>query len=383
MSKFEGKPITCKAAIVREFKKPLTFETIQVQPPGHGEVRVKIVASGLCHSDLFMMDGGFTYHPLPYVPGHEGAGVVESIGEGVKSVKPGDKVFTMFLPQCQQCPYCKDRLSNFCVDPGYKAPKPDNFIRTLGYDGNHKFFCNGKPLFHSLGSSCFSEYTVIPENSCVKLDPATHLETACIMACGFLTGYGASANSVKIKPGDITAVWGMGGVGLATVVGCKESGAGRIIGIDTNPEKEAVARKLGCTDFICANNPNKSVLTTLDEMTHQLGVHFAFSCIGNIKTMEDIIGAIRPGGTAVIVGVTPKEATIDFSPGAMLPGKKVVGSTYGDYMIHEDVTKLVKRYMDGKFPIKDFITGTYKLDGLNDAINVMRQGKSIRSVVLM
>lgn len=382
MTAYVGKPITCKAAVAWEFHKPLAIETIEVQPPGHEEVRVKIVASGLCHSDLTFMDGYNSAQPLPFIPGHEGAGIVESIGEGVKTVKPGDKVFTLFLPHCKQCEVCLDGRSNVCLDPGRKEIRTVNFLRSLGYDGTPRFSCKGKIMYHLLGCSSFAEYTVIPENSCVKVDAEIPLETACILACGFSTGYGSSANAVNIRPGDSTAVWGLGGVGLATVVGCKAKRAGRIIGIDMNPEKEAFARKMGCTDFLCVKNVTKPVPDIIIEMTNG-GLHFAFACIGNTKVMETAVLSTREGGTTVLVGVTPDKAEIKVEPGFIVPSRKIIGSVIGDYKIHEDLPKLVKLYHEGKLPLKEFITGNFKLNQINEAVKLMREGKTIRSVILM
>lgn len=382
MANYTGKPITCKAAVAWQFNQPLSIETIEVQPPGDEEVRVKMVAVGLCHSDLTFIDGYNLDQPLPFIPGHEGSGIVESVGKGVKSVKPGDKVFTMFLPQCNQCEACKDGRSNICSDSGRKEITATPFLRSLGYDGTPRFACKGKVVHHLLGASSFAEYTVIPENSCVKVDSKAPLEKVCILACGFSTGYGSSANAVKILPGDTTAVWGLGGVGLATVVGCKAKGAGRIIGIDLNPEKEAIARKLGCTDFICAKNAPKPVEDIVSEMTNG-GVQFAFACIGTIQVMESAVRAIKVGGNMVLVGVCPVAADMKVEPSFLLPGRKIIGTVIGDYKIMQDIPKLVKQYLDGKLPLNDFITGNYKLSQINEAVQLMKEGKTIRSVILM
>jgi len=377
-----GKVINCKAAVVWEFKKPVSIETIQVQPPGDGEVRIKMVAVGLCHSDLSFVDGFVQDQPLPFVIGHEGAGIVESIGQGVKNVKPGDKVFTLFMSQCDQCYVCKDGRSNSCLDIGRTETRKFPYLRSLGYDGTPRFFCKGKPIHHMLGASSFSEYTVIHENSCVKVNPKTPLEKACIMACGFTTGYGSSANAVAIRPGDITVVWGMGGVGLATVVGCKDKGAGRIIGIDVNPNKEVIARKLGCTDFICAKNLPKPINQLIMEMTNG-GAHFTFACIGVPEVMVMATMSTKVGGTAVLVGITPDTALISVPPAFLMPSRKIIGTIIGEYRILDDIPKLVDRYLEGKLPIDDFITGNYKLDEINEAMDQMRAGKTIRSIILM
>lgn len=374
-----GKPITCKAGVVWEFKKPISIETIEVGTPKAGEVRVKMVAVGLCHSDLYVLDGHYATQELPLVIGHEGAGIVESIGEGVTTVKPGDKVFSLFLPNCQKCRACKGRRTNACADIT-KFPSSGLLGRTLGNDGTRRFTCKGQELYYYMGSSSFAEYTVIPESSCVKINQNAPLDKTCILACGFSTGYGSSANCVDIQPGDTTIVWGMGGVGLAAVLGCKDKGASKIIGIDVSTEKEKIARKMGCTDYISLKDLKKPLVETLMEKTNG-GADFTFACIGNIQAMEAAAAATGDGGTMVIVGVAPSEAFMKISPAFMLTSRKVVGSLIGDYKVREDLPKLVDRYMAGKLPLEDFITHTYKFDQINDAVNVMRQGKSIRSVI--
>lgn len=375
-----GKTITCKAAVAWEIKKPFSIETVEVQPPGNGEVRVKMVATGLCHSDLSILDGNMD-QALPYIPGHEGSGIVESVGEGVKSVKPGDKVFTLFLPNCQECVVCKDGRSNLCLDPGRLEKVLFPLRRTVGYDGTPKFSCKGHTLYHQSATSAFSEYTVIPENSCVKVNPKTPLEKAVLISCGFSTGYGSAVNSVKIRPGDYAAVWGLGGVGLAAVVGCKEKGAKRIIGIDVNPEKEAIAKKFGCTDFICPTKETTPIPELIRKITNG-GVHFAFVCIGSPQAMEIATQSMTVGGTTVIIGLVSAQTKISISPLDLLADKKIVGSTIGCYQVREDLPKVVDHYLKGNIVLDDFISGYYKLDEINTAVELMRQGKTIRSIIL-
>lgn len=378
-----GKVITCKAAVVWEFNKPVSIETIQVEPPKAHEVRVKIEAVGLCHSDLSALQGHQDFQPLPFVFGHEGGGIVESIGEGVTNIKPGDKVFTLFVPHCGNCENCQEGSCNICYDTGRKEQHMFPQIRTLGLDGTPRFWCKGKPLHFYFGSSAFSEYTTIAANSCVKVNPATPLDKAVILSCGFSTGYGSSANAVNIKPGNSVAVWGMGGVGLATVLGCKHKGATKIIGIDVCGDKETIAKKIGCTDFICAKDLEKSMMEIIAEMTGGRGVHYAFVCIGNIQSMETAVLTTRPGGTTVIVGVAPDTATMKVSPAFLLSGRSILGCLIGNYNIHEDLPSLANSYLDGKLPLEDFITHRFKLEDINDALQIMKAGKSIRSVIKM
>lgn len=377
-----GKKITCKAAVVWEFKKPMTIETIEVEPPGSEEVRVKMVAVGLCHSDVHALDGFLPLQKLPCILGHEGAGIVESVGKGVTHVKPGDKVLSSCLPQCRKCPICKDGRSNTCLDIGRKEERAVPFLRANGYDGTPRFFCRGKPVYHFGGCSSFSEYTVLPANSCVKIDQSAPLDKACLCACGIPTGYGAAVNSIKIRPGDDVAIWGVGGVGLASVIGAKNMGAGKIIGIATTTNKESIARKMGCTDFIATKNLSKPINEVLIEKTGY-GLDFALVCVGHLKSMEDAVLSTKPGGTMVIVGVTEADALMQVSPGFLLFGRKIVGSALGDYKPLDEFPNLVKDYLKGKLPLDEFVTNTFKLDNINDAIKLMESGKGLRSVILM
>ncbi|GAB6029549.1 NAD/NADP dependent alcohol dehydrogenase [Chamberlinius hualienensis] len=378
----EGQVITCKAAVLYDFVAPYKVETVKVLPPTPGHVRIKMVATALCHSDLGYSEGYFPNQKLPLIPGHEGGGIVESVGKGVTSVKKGDKVFTMFFQHCGECPFCKSNKTNMCIDIRRKVPILGPFLRAEGLDGLTSFrTSDDKEIYHSFGCSSFSEYTVIPENSCVKVNKDVDLNTGCIMACGFLTGYGSSANAVKIGPTDTVAVWGLGAVGLACVVGCKDKGASRIIGIDVNTEKEAYGRKFGCTDFISLSNLEEG--TTIVQKIMQLttiGLDYAFVCVGLSSVFDDAIKCLTMGGTAVMVGVTKSDATTTFPTLTILVNKKITGAVYGNYYLH-DVSKIVDRYVEGNLPIDDFITNTFTLDKINDAVSLMKQGKGIRSVI--
>lgn len=385
MATSNGKTIKCKAAVVWEFKKPIAIETIEVLPPGKHEVRVKIVAVGLCHSDISALESETTSRTLkfPYIPGHEGAGIVESIGEGVQGIQPGDKVLTLFIPQCRQCSACKDRRTNICADIGRKDPIPRSVARVTGYDGNPKFFCKGQPVYMFCGCSSFAEYTVIPANSCIKIDPKAPLEKVCICACGFPTGYGAVTNAVQVRKGDNVAVWGVGGVGLAAVFGCKAKEAQKIIGIARSTQKELTARKIGCTDFIATNDLKKSVPEVVMEITKGEGVDFVFVCVGDVKAMEQSIMLAKPGGTIVLIGIPESMTPIQAIPFLFLHQRKLTGSFLGDYKVLDDIPQFVTQYLDGKIPLDEFITNKFKLEQIEDAISVMKSGKGIRSVILM
>ncbi|GAB6018420.1 NAD/NADP dependent alcohol dehydrogenase [Chamberlinius hualienensis] len=376
----EGKTITCRAAVVWKFKQPVSIEEVQVAPPAKGEVRVKIEAVGLCHTDLGALDGSFADQLLPFVLGHEGGGIVESVGEGVTSVKPGDKVLTLFVAQCRKCGNCKDDRSNTCLDIGRVNPS-GAFGRSLGYDGLTKFTCKGKALNLFAGSSSFSEYTVIPETSCVRVDPSTQLDKGCLFACGYSTGYGASHRAVDVRPGDVTAVWGLGGVGLPTVAGCRDKGAAKIIGVNYSKRKEQLGRKFGCTDFIALTDLKEPLPVKIKQMTNGLGLDFAFVCVGDARTMETAIECLKPGGSCVLVGATPEE--IKIHPDFLLAGRKIIGTSIGGYKIRDELPALVQRFNAGKLPVDDLITGFYRLEQINELIDQLRQSKSIRSIVLM
>jgi len=374
----EGKTITCKGAVVWEFKKPISIETIEVDPPIKDEVRLKMIAVGFCHSDLVIMEGTFPSQPLPLVLGHEGAGIVESVGPEVTTLKKGDKVFTLCLPQCRNCRVCQFRRSNTCHDTKFGGGLMGRALMT---DGTSRFRCKGKPVFHLLGASSFAEYTVIPEASAVKVSPQTNLDTACIMACAFPTGYGSSFNSVDIEPGDKTAVWGMGGVGLACLLGCTERKPSVNIAIDVNTEKENISKKFGSTHYISLDSIKKPVENIIKDLTKGEGLDFAFVCIGNIKAMESAAAALNAGGTLVVVGVASEAATMMISPATLVASQRIIGSLIGNYKVRDDIPLLVDKYNAGQLPIDDFITHRFTLEQINDAVDVMKKGKSIRSVI--
>lgn len=379
-----GKVITCKAAVAWELNSPFSIEAIEVHPPGPAEVRVKIVAASLCHTDVSALAG--LLHPLqpyPFVGGHEGAGIVESVGEGVTSVNPGDAVLCGGIPSCGKCALCLDGRTNSCLDVGRTnrveiAP----FIRILGYNGQPNFYCKGQPLYNFMACSCFSEYTVIPENSCIKINPKAPLEKVCLASCGFSTGFGAAAHYASIKPGDATAVWGLGGVGLSAVIGCKDKQAGKIIGIDINPAREDIARKLGCTDFICIPDLKEPLVKVLKEMTNG-GLNFGFICVGNMKAMEDAALSLLPGGSAVLIGGAITNDNISVNHKILLYSRTLTGCLIGGYKLQRDIPKLVTRCINGELPIDDLITGYAKLEEINDAVQNLKDGKTIRTVFIL
>uniref|UniRef100_A0A6P5JPV9 alcohol dehydrogenase n=1 Tax=Phascolarctos cinereus TaxID=38626 RepID=A0A6P5JPV9_PHACI len=314
-----GKVIKCKAAVLWEPNKPLSIEEIEVAPPKANEVRIKIVATGICRSDDHIISGSLT-HPLPVILGHEAAGIVESVGDEVTSVKPGDKVIPLFVPQCRKCKVCKHPNGNLCSENNVSLPSG-----TL-QDGTSRFTCRGKPIHHLASTSTFSEYTVADEISVVKIDPSAPLEKVCLIGCGFSTGYGSAVNVAKVTPGSTCVVFGLGGVGLSVIIGCKTAGASRIIGVDINKDKFAKAKEVGATECINPQDYKKPIQDVLVEMTED-GVDFSFEVIGRVDTTTAAFLATNKAyGVCVMVGVPPNGQNISFDPMLLLTGRTWKGA---------------------------------------------------------
>ncbi|XP_048189557.1 alcohol dehydrogenase E chain [Perognathus longimembris pacificus] len=369
-----GKVIKCKAAVLWEYKKPFSIEEVEVAPPKAYEVRIKIVATGICRSDDHVVSGNL-HSPLPVILGHEAAGIVESIGEGVTTVKPGDKVIPLFIPQCGKCRICKHPESNFCMKADLRK-----YQGTL-VDGTCRFTCRGKPIHHFLGTSTFSEYTVVDEISVAKIDAASPLEKVCLIGCGFSTGYGSAVNVGKVTRGSICAVFGLGGVGLSVVIGCKAAGAARIIGVDINKDKFAKAKELGATECINPQDYDKPINQVLYEMTDG-GVDFSFEVIGRLDTMVSALLCCQDShGVSVIVGVPPNAQSLSMNPMALLAGRTWKGALFGGYKSKDSVPKLVADFMAKKFPLEPLITNVSPFAKINEGFDLLRSGKSIRTVL--
>lgn len=370
-----GKVITCSAAVAWEAKKPLSIETVQVAPPRAGEVRIKILHTGVCHTDAYTLDGFDPEGIFPVILGHEGAGIVESIGENVTSVKPGDHVIPLYIPQCSECKFCKNPKTNLCQK-----------IRTtqgkgVMPDGTTRFTCQDKEIFHFMGCSSFSEYTVVAEISVAKVVENAPLDKVCLLGCGISTGYGAALNTAKVEKDSTCAIWGLGAVGLAVAMGCKTAGASRIIGIDINNSKFEIAKKFGVTDFVNPKDHKKSIQEVLCEMTDG-GCDFTFECIGNVSTMRAALESCHKGwGVSTIIGVAAAGQEISTRPFQLVTGRVWKGTAFGGYKSRDSVPKLVLDYLDGKLMIDEFITHTMKLEKINEAFDLMHDGKSIRSIV--
>lgn len=367
--------IKCKAAIAWGPGQPLSIEEVEVMPPQAGEVRVRIVATGVCHTDAFTLSGEDPEGVFPCILGHEGGGIVESIGEGVTSVKVGDHVIPLYTPECGECKFCKSGKTNLCQK--IRATQGKGLMP----DGTTRFSKDGQPIYHYMGTSTFSEYTVLPEISIAKVDPAAPLEEVCLLGCGVTTGIGAVMNTAKVKEGESVAIFGLGGIGLSAVIGARLAKAGRIIAIDINESKFELARKLGATDCINPNDYDKPIQEVIVEMTDG-GVDFSFECIGNVKVMRAALECCHKGwGESVIIGVAGAGQEISTRPFQLVTGRVWRGSAFGGVRGRSELPSYVQRYMQGEFKLGDFITHTMGLEQINEAFELMHEGKSIRTVI--
>ncbi|MGN5010350.1 S-(hydroxymethyl)glutathione dehydrogenase/class III alcohol dehydrogenase [Aeromonas veronii] len=367
--------IKCKAAIAWGPGQPLSIEEVNVMPPQAGEVRVRIAATGVCHTDAFTLSGEDPEGVFPCILGHEGGGIVESIGEGVTSVKVGDHVIPLYTPECGECKFCKSGKTNLCQK--IRATQGKGLMP----DGTTRFSKDGQPIYHYMGTSTFSEYTVLPEISIAKVDPAAPLEEVCLLGCGVTTGIGAVMNTAKVKEGESVAIFGLGGIGLSAVIGARLAKAGRIIAIDINESKFELARKLGATDCINPNDYDKPIQEVIVELTDG-GVDFSFECIGNVKVMRAALECCHKGwGESVIIGVAGAGQEISTRPFQLVTGRVWRGSAFGGVRGRSELPSYVQRYMQGEFRLNDFITHTMPLEQINEAFDLMHQGKSIRTVI--
>lgn len=369
-----GKVIKCKAAVLWELKKPFTIEEVEVAPPKAHEVRIKMVATGICRSDDHAVSGSLAV-PLPVVLGHEAAGIVESVGEGVTTVKPGDKVIPLFVPQCEKCTVCKHPEGNLCLK--------NDILKSQGtmQDGSCRLTCKGKTVYSFLGISTFSQYTVVDESAVAKIDAAAPLEKVCLIGCGFSTGYGSAVKIAKVKPGSTCAVFGLGGVGLSVIMGCKVAGAARIIGIDINKDKFAKAKEVGATECISPQDFQKPIEEVLKDMSGG-GVDFSFEVIGRLDTMMAALMSCQESfGVSVIVGVAPGSETLSVSPSLLLTGRTWKGAVFGGFKSKDSVPKLVADFMAKKFSLDPLITHILPFEKINEGFDLLRSGKSIRTIL--
>ena len=368
-------PIKCKAAVAWEAGKPLSIETVEVAPPKAGEVRVKIVASGVCHTDAFTLSGEDPEGVFPSILGHEGGGIVESVGEGVTSLAVGDHVIPLYTPECGECKFCKSGKTNLCQQIRETQGKG------LMPDGTSRFSIDGKPIYHYMGCSTFSEYTVLPEISLAKVNPDAPLEEVCLLGCGVTTGMGAVLNTAKVEPGATVAVFGLGGIGLSAIIGAVMAKAGRILAIDINEDKFELAKQLGATDVINPKTFDKPIQDVIVEMTDG-GVDYSFECIGNVDVMRSALECCHKGwGESVIIGVAGAGQEISTRPFQLVTGRVWRGTAFGGVKGRSELPGIVEQYLNGDIPLKTFITHNMPIDEVNDAFDLMHEGKSIRSVV--
>lgn len=367
--------ITCRAAIAWAAGKPLSIEEVQLAPPEAGEVRIRIVATGVCHTDAFTLSGSDPEGIFPAILGHEGGGIVESIGEGVTSVAVGDHVIPLYTPECRECKFCLSGKTNLCQK--IRATQGKGLMP----DGTSRFSQNGKPIYHYMGCSTFSEYTVLPEISLAKVNPAAPLEEVCLLGCGVTTGMGAVMNTAKVKEGDTVAIFGLGGIGLSAVIGAAMAKAGRIIAIDINTRKFELAKQLGATDCVNPKDFDKPIQDVIVEMTDG-GVDYSFECIGNVNVMRSALECCHKGwGESVIIGVAGAGEEISTRPFQLVTGRVWRGTAFGGVKGRSELPDYVERYLKGEFKLSDFITHTMGLDDINHAFDLMHEGESIRSVI--
>lgn len=377
MSTTVGQVITCKAAIAWEAGKPLVIEEVQVAPPQKGEVRVRILATGVCHTDAYTLSGKDPEGVFPSILGHEGGGVVESVGEGVTEVKPGDHVIPLYIPECRNCKFCKSGKTNLCSI--VRATQGQGLMP----DGSSRFTCRGQPIYHFMGCSTFSEYTVCVAFALAVVDPVASLDKVCLLGCGITTGWGAVVKTAKIEPGASVAVFGLGGVGLSAVQGAKYSKAGRIIGIDINPAKFELAKKFGATEFVNPKDyPDKPIQQVLVEMTDG-GLDYTFECSGgNTAVMRAALEACHKGwGTSVIISVAASGEEISTRPFQLVTGRVWKGSAFGGVKGRSELPGLVQMYMKGELDIDSYVTHEFPLEKVNEAFEAMHSGTCIRAVI--
>ena len=366
-----------RAAIAFEAGKPLIIEEIDVAGPKAGEVLVRIVATGVCHTDAFTLSGADPEGQFPVILGHEGGGIVEEVGPGVTTLKPGDHVIPLYTPECGECEYCLSKKTNLCVKIRVTQGKG------LMPDGTSRFSLNGKPLLHYMGCSTFSNYTVLPEIALAKISKDAPLDKVCLLGCGVTTGIGAVLNTAKVEPGSSVAVFGLGGIGLAVVQGAVMAKAGRIIAVDTNPDKFEMAKAMGATDFVNPKDyPDTPVQQVIVDLTNG-GVDYSFECIGNVEVMRAALECCHRGwGESTIIGVAGAGQEIRTRPFQLVTGRVWRGTAFGGVKGRSQLPGYVDRYMSGEIQIDPFITYTMGLEDINHAFDLMHEGKSIRSVII-
>lgn len=367
--------IKSKAAVAWAANEPLSIEEVDVMLPKKGEVLVRIIASGVCHTDAFTLSGSDPEGIFPAIMGHEGGGIIEQIGEGVSSVSVGDHVIPLYTPECRECKFCLSGKTNLC------QKIRDTQGKGLMPDGTTRFYKDGKPIYHYMGCSTFSEYTVLPEISLAKVNPKAPLEEVCLLGCGVTTGMGAVMNTAKVEEGASVAIFGLGGIGLSAVIGATMAKAAEIIVIDINERKFDLAKKLGATRCINPKDYDKPIQDVIVELTDG-GVDYSFECIGNVNIMRSALECCHKGwGESVIIGVAGAGEEIATRPFQLVTGRVWRGTAFGGVKGRTELPEYVERYLSGEFALDDFITHTMGLEEINTAFDLMHSGESIRSVI--
>ncbi len=368
--------IRTRAAVATAAGKPLSIETVEVEPPRPGEVLVEIKATGLCHTDAFTLSGADPEGLFPAILGHEGAGVVVEVGQGVTSLKPGDHVIPLYTPECRQCKSCLSGKTNLCT--AIRATQGKGVMP----DGSSRFRLGGEPVFHYMGCSTFSQHTIVPEIALAKVREDAPFDKICYIGCGVTTGIGAVINTAKVQAGETVAVFGLGGIGLNVIQAARMVGADKIIGVDLNPAREAIARKFGMTHFINPEVVGRDRVVQAIQDLSDGGVDYSFECIGNVQVMRQALECCHRGwGQSIIIGVAGAGQEISTRPFQLVTGRVWKGTAFGGAKGRRDVPKIVDWYMDGKIDIDSLITHVMPLDEINHGFELMHEGKSIRGVV--
>jgi len=364
-----------RAAVAFEPNKPLEIVEVDVEPPKKGEVLVRIVATGVCHTDAYTLSGADAEGIFPAILGHEGGGIVEAVGEGVTSLEVGDHVIPLYTAECGNCKFCTSGKTNLCGS--VRATQGKGVMP----DGTSRFSYKGQPIYHYMGTSTFSEYTVLPEVSLAKIPKEAPLDKVCLLGCGVTTGIGAVLNTAKVEEGATVAIFGLGGIGLAAIIGAKMAKAGRIIAIDINPGKFDIAKSLGATDTVNPKEFDKPIQEVIVEMTDG-GVDYSFECVGNVQLMRSALECCHKGwGESVIIGVAGAGEEISTRPFQLVTGRVWKGSAFGGVKGRTELPGYVKKAEDGEIPLDVFITHNMPLEDINKAFDLMHEGKSIRTVI--
>jgi S-(hydroxymethyl)glutathione dehydrogenase/alcohol dehydrogenase len=365
--------VKIRAAVLEQFGQPLELQELDLAEPKAGEVLVRLVACGVCHTDLYTASGADPSGYSPTVLGHEGAGVVERVGDGVASVAPGDHVVTLFSPQCRECEHCRDPRTNLCL--AIREQQNQGHLP----DGTTRLSRDGEPIRHFMGTSTFAEHTVMPEIALAKITPDAPLDRACLFACGLSTGLGAAMNTAKVEPGSTCAVFGAGMVGLGAVAGCRLQGAERVICVDLSEERLELARGQGATETL-TGGPD-AVQEILD-LTGGFGADYTFEATGNVGVMRQAVESARMGwGLATVCGVAGKGQTLDVVPRFLITGRRIAGSSFGGVKGRDQVPQLVDRYLAGDIDVDAFVSHKLTLDDVNHGFELMEAQDGIRSVI--